>query len=356
MNNADEVDTPALLLDLNGVERNITAMASRFARRRLNLRPHTKTHKSPALALRQLAAGAVGVCCAKVSEAEVMAAGGVSPILVTTPIVGVLKIRRLLGVARQAEVLTVVDHLHPARALSDAAVRAGLSLGVLIDVDVGQQRTGVAPGSPALALAEEIERLPGLRLVGLQGFDGQNQHIADWGKRSAAALEAVGLLTDTAQAVRHKGLDTSIVTTGGTGTCDIVPDDGLITDIQAGSYVVMDAEYSQVAGVGFDHALSVLVTVISKSERGVIVDAGHKGLSTDSETPRPKSLPATYLPLGDEHGMLHGDGTQRLPLGQKLEILPGHCDTTINLYDSYHVMRDGVLVGTWPISARGCIQ
>jgi D-serine deaminase-like pyridoxal phosphate-dependent protein len=352
----DEMDTPCLLLDLDQVERNLDRMAALFADHRVRVRPHAKTHKVPNVALMQLARGAIGVCCAKLGEAEVMAAGGVSGLLITTEIVGVPKIRRLLGVARQVQVMTVVDDLGAAERLSEAFAAAGLRLQCLVDVNVGQNRAGVAPGEPALALAQQVDRLPGLELVGLQGYHGLIQHIRAPAERQEADTAAMRLVSDTVELLLGKGLRIEIVSTAGTGTCVFAADWPHVTEVQPGSYVVMDSDYGQVQGLGFGNALTVLTTVLSKRGNDVIVDAGHKALSGDAGPARPKELDATYTTGGDEHGKLTFANGNPLAIGDTVEMLPSHCDTTINLYDVYHVTRGGRVVAVWPIAARGRVQ
>ncbi len=351
-----DLDTPSLLLDLEAVERNLATMARLFADSPVHLRPHAKTHKVPILALKQLSLGAIGICCAKLGEAEVMAAGGVSELLVTTEVVGAAKVRRLLGLAHQTSVIAVVDDAWAATELSDAAVAAGIRLRCLVDVNVGQNRTGVEPGEPALALAGAVARLPGLRLVGLQGYEGHLQHIVDAEERRAANARAMRLLADTADLLRDKGLAVEIVSTAGTGTGRFAAEWRQVTEIQPGSYVVMDSEYGRVAGLPFENALTLLTSVISRRGNEAIVDAGIKAASTDAGPARPRDLDASYLPQGDEHGKLTFANGNPLALGDKIELIPSHCDTTINLHDRYYVTRDGRVVAVWPILARGQLQ
>ena len=352
----EDLDTPSLLLDLDKVERNLTAMSRLFATSRVKLRPHTKTHKVPILALRQIERGAIGVCCAKLGEAEVMAAGGVPDVLVTTEVVGPLKLRRLLGVARQTRVTTVVDDAGAAAQLSEAALAAGLRLRCLVDVNVGQNRTGVEPGEPALALAQQVVRLGGLELAGLQGYEGHLQHIVDSTERRAANARAMQLLSDTADLLATKGLPVEIVSTAGTGTGLFAAEWPRVTEIQPGSYVVMDSDYGRVQGLPFENALTVLASVVSRRPNEAIVDAGTKCLSTDAGPAKPRDLDATYAHQGDEHGKLTFANGNPLALGDKLELIPSHCDTTINLHDRYYVTSAGRVVAVWPIAARGRSQ
>ena len=352
-----DLDTPCLLLDLDKVERNLDAIGRVLADTSVRIRPHAKTHKVPNLALMQLERGAIGICCAKLGEAEVMAAGGVPGLLVTTEVVGESKIRRLLGVAQQVEVTTVVDDARAAERISSAAEEAGLRLRCLIDVNVGQERTGVEPGAAALDLARDVDRLPGLELVGLQGYEGHLQHVVDPDLRREANASAMQLLSQTAELLLEQGLRVEVVSTAGTGTCQFAATWPHVTEVQPGSYVAMDSDYGRVQGLGYEHALTVLTSVIS-TRRGdsAIVDAGYKALSMDSGPPMPRGVDGSYSFLGDEHAKLTFKAGNPLSLGDKVEIIPSHCDTTINLYDVYHVTRGDRVVAVWPIAARGRVQ
>ncbi|HEX2570484.1 MAG TPA: DSD1 family PLP-dependent enzyme [Polyangia bacterium] len=369
-----DIDTPALILDIAAAERNIRRMAEAHpgphgaaagaghpghAGRPVRLRPHVKTHKTPLLAHRQLAAGAIGVTCAKLGEVEIMVQAGIRDILLSSEVVGPAKVGRLVALSRHARIHTVVDDLGAATALSEAAQAAGLRLPTLLDVDVGQGRTGVLPGEPALALAQALARRPGLEIVGVQGYEGHLQHIADPGARAAACQKALQLLVETAEALRAAGHDIAIVTTGGTGTHAAAGGHPGVTEIQPGSYVVMDAQYGGVGGLGFEHALFLLTTVISKTRPDVaIVDAGWKSASSDAGAPLVHGTDgARYVFAGDEHGRIHHEATPNPPrVGDKLLLVPSHCDTTINLHDVYYVVRDGRLEDVWPIAARGQVQ
>jgi len=348
-----DVDTPALLLDLDRVERNLDRMAALVAATPVKLRPHAKTHKTARIAKMQLERGAIGICCAKLGEAEVLADGGITDVLVTTEIVGERKIARLIALAARATPTIVVDDARAAAAISGAAIAAGMRIDALVDVDVGQHRTGVAPGAPAVALGRAVAALPGLRLRGLQGYEGHVQHITTVPARRDANAAAMSLLCTTAAAFEAAGLETGIVTTGGTGTAIFCAGFGAVTDVQPGSYVVMDAQYGDVQGVGFESALTVLATVISVRESWAVVDAGHKSLSSDAGAPRVLGVNAELRLAGDEHAKLLFDGVPALPLGASVQILPGHCDTTINLYDEYVVHRSGTVIARWPIEGRG---
>lgn len=349
------MDTPALLLDLDRVERNLDRMAALVSATPVKLRPHAKTHKSARIAQMQLDRGAIGICCAKLAEAEVLADGGITDILITTELVGEHKIRRLIALAARATLTIVVDDAAAATAISAAAVAAGLRIDVLVDVDVGQHRTGTVPGAAAVALGKAVAALPGLRLRGLQGYEGHLQHIATVTERRASNATAMTLLCEVAAAFAATGLATGVVTTGGTGTALFAAGFDAVTDVQPGSYVVMDAQYGDVAGVGFESALTVLATVLSVRADWAVVDAGYKSLSSDAGTPRVPGLDAEFRFAGDEHGKLVFAGRPTLALGSTVQIVPGHCDTTINLHDAYVVHRSGTFVERWPIAGRGKI-
>ena len=348
-----EVDTPALLLDLDRVERNLDRMAALVAATPVKLRPHAKTHKTARIAHMQLERGAIGVCSAKLAEAEVLADGGIPDILITTEIVGAQKIRRLLALAARTAVTIVVDDAQAAGAVSAAASAAGLRLDTLVDVDVGQHRTGTLPGMPAVALGTIVNGLPGLRLRGLQGYEGHVQHIAGVAERRAANAAAMALLCETAAAFTAAGLATDTVTTGGTGTALFSAGYAAITDVQPGSYVVMDAQYGDVDGVTYESALTLLTTVLSVRDGWAVLDAGRKSLSHDAGPPRIIGLDAGFEFAGDEHGKLRFTGPAPVTLGQTLQMLPSHCDTTINLHDEYVIHRGGTIIDRWPIFGRG---
>jgi D-serine deaminase-like pyridoxal phosphate-dependent protein len=325
------------------------------------VRPHLKTAKSPEFARLLLAAGARGVCVAKLGEAEVLAHAGVADILITTELVGARKLERLAELLRQgARIRLVVDSVVGATALDAALARAQLVAEVLLDVDVGQRRCGVLPGAPVLALATHVASLRSLRLVGLQGYEGHVQLLEDAALREQRCNQAMAALGDTARALRAAGFDIQVVSTGGTGSAELCARHAEVTELQPGSFLFYDTAYQRVLGSRYEHALSVLSTVLSTPrEREAIVDAGLKSLSTDSGPATPRSLPGVrYRPAGDEHGVLEWDAgcDVRLEIGDRVELLPSHIDTTINLHDSYYLHRNGALSAVWPVAARGRVQ
>ena len=360
----EQVDTPALLVDLDVLDRNIARMAALVANTGIALRPHVKTHKSPLIAHSQMAAGAVGVCCAKVSEAEVMVAGGIPDVLVTTPVVAPEKIRRLMSLARQATVGVVADDLRNVRLLSEAAKKEKVTLHLLVEINVGQNRCGLAPGPAGADLADEIARLPGLQLRGFQGYHGSLQQVVDLDRRAAEIRRALDLLRGSAQVARSRGHAIDVLTGGGTGSS--ATDIGYhgLTELQPGSYVFMDCNYSRIHWgpdgtlVPFGNAISILTSVVSCSSADrIIVDAGWKSASCDSGMPALKAIDgAAFAFAGDEHGKLSVPEGTRIAAGDKLELLPSHCDTTVNLYDHYVCVRNGKVEALWPVAARGKSQ
>jgi len=360
------LDTPAMLVDLDLAESNVRRLMEALRGSPVSVRPHLKTVKSPEFARLLLAAGARGVCVAKLSEAEVMAASGIEDILITTELGTGPKLERLVALLREhPAVKVVVDSVAGADALQRALAPAQLSLQVLLDVDVGQARTGVLPGAPALALARHIAGLSTLRLIGLQGYEGHLQHVADPRERAQHCREAMSGLTSTASELRTAGHPILVVSTGGTGTAEICALCPGVTEVQPGSFIFLDTSYRAVLGERYDCALSILSSVISRPRPGeAIVDAGLKSLATDSGFAQPKA-PAdftgrgmSYRPAGDEHGILSWDPQSGLELdvGARVELIPSHIDTTVNLHDQYYVLRQERLVAIWPVAARGKVQ
>ncbi|MEX1153296.1 DSD1 family PLP-dependent enzyme [Parvibaculum sp.] len=355
--------TPALVLDLDAFERNVALMAENCKAGGLDLRPHAKTHKSVTVAKAQIAAGALGVCCAKLGEAEAMAAGGIDGILITSPVVTAQGIERLTALnAKIPDLMVVVDNPVNVRALAAAAAEAGHPLKILIDLDVGLHRTGIRPGEDALALAELVDAADKLELKGLQAYAGHLMHIHDFVERREKSLAAMQVLGDMRDTLKAKGLPCDIVSGGGTGTYNIDPEASVLTELQGGSYIFMDKQYNDVAlGNGasfpFETSLSVQMTVVSANTKNLATtDAGFKSFSTDADPPvllsgAPEG--AGYFFFGDEQGgILLPDGA-KLEIGSTLTAMTPHCDPTVNLYDAYHVVRGDTLVDIWPIEARG---
>ncbi len=365
----ESLDTPSMIVDLDLMEGNIKKLMDKLLPTGVDIRPHLKTTKSAILAGKLAAAGAKGGCVAKLSEAEVIADAGFDDLLITCEIVGPVKVRRLVELYRRhRRIRIVVDSAEGATAIDDALAASGIAAGdpisVLLDLDVGLHRTGVAAGAPALALARHVAGLPHLRLVGVQGYEGHLQHLHDRADRERQCLASMRTLTGTADALRHAGFDVRVVTTGGTGTaefCAAVPG---VTEVQPGSFIFMDTDYRNAVGGFYANSLTVLSTVLSRQgARRVTIDSGLKSLTTDSGLAECKDPRYTYAVMGDEHGSLsweeEDDGEQHTPplcVGDRVEMIPSHIDPTINLHDFYYAHRKGVIEEIWPVDSRGKVQ
>ena len=358
-----DLDTPVLLLDAGALRRNIARMAEMAAR--LRYRPHAKTHKSPEIARMQMEAGAVGICCAKLGEAEVMAAAGIDNILITTPVIGESKIGRLLYVRNRTAVAVVADDEANIAMLGRSAQLAGTSLDVLVEIDVGQGRCGVPPGPDAVRLARAIHSHPRLKFAGVQGYQGRIQMVGDAAERKAVTDAALDRLDETAAALAAAGLPAAVRTGGGTGSSPFDLGRESLTEIQPGSYVFMDTAYGGIGWPGaeappFEQALHVLTSIVSRPISGrAVADAGLKAVSSDHGPPRVADTPdATFEFGGDEHGVIRMRDRSDVPfeVGDKLHLVPGHCDTTVNLHDQYMVVEGDNIIDVWPIEARGRIQ
>lgn len=364
-----EIDTPALVVDLDAFERNLARMAEASKAAGVRLRPHAKTHKSPEIALRQIELGAVGVCCQKVSEAEILVEGGVGDVLVSNQVAGARKLDRLAALAGRATVAVCVDDAGNAGEVSAAAERAGTELGVLVELDVGAGRCGVATPAQAVALAQVVAGLPGLRFEGLQAYHGRAQHLRLPEERRAAIAGAEALVRETVAGLALAGLECRTIGGAGTGTFPLEAASGVWNELQAGSYIFLDADYARNRGEGggkfseFEHALFVLATVMSHpvAERALL-DAGLKALAFDSGMPEVLGRAGiSYQGASDEHGKLALDGSNApLGIGDKLLLVPGHCDPTVNLHDWYVGVRglgtDAARVAeVWPVAARGAV-
>jgi D-serine deaminase-like pyridoxal phosphate-dependent protein len=357
----EEVDTPALVVELDAFERNLKTLAG-LAAGRVRVRAHAKTHKCPEIARRQVAAGAIGVCCQKVSEAEALVEGGIADVLVSNEIVGAPKLERLAALARQARIGVCADDAGNVRDLEAAAAHAGARLDVYVELEVGMRRCGVAPGEPALALARSIAACRQLRFAGLQAYHGRAQHLRTIAERRTVIARAADAVRATRKLIGGAGIACPVVTGAGSGTFMLEVESGAWDEIQPGSYVFMDADYAKNEWAPplprFEHSLFVLSTVMSRpGPQLAIVDAGLKASSVDSGMPtvwqRP-GLACTHA--SDEHGWVEiAAGAAAPALGDKLLLVPGHCDPTVNLYDWYVCVRGGVVEALWPITARGAV-
>lgn len=360
-----ELDTPALLIDLDKMEANIQTMADYFTTVNAMLRPHVKTHKTPIISHKQIAAGAIGVTCAKLGEAEAVIHAGVRDVLIANQVVGSHKIARLINLARHSEIMVAVDNPQNVQDISDAAAAKGVTVRMLIEVNIGMNRCGVESGKPALELANQILQSPNLKFEGLMGYEGHTVARPDLKEREAGVREAMQHLIDAKHYLEKHGVEVSIMSGGGTGTFNITGNIPEMTEVQAGSYVFMDATYRNVEGVGgqFDCSLSVLATVVSRpAPNRVIVDTGLKVLAKEFGIPQPIGITGVEMTgLSEEHGTLKtvGQGSDTdvsLTPGDKLEILPTHCCTTVNLHDRYYGIRNGIVESVWDIAARGKSQ
>ena len=352
-----EITTPALLIDLDKLEANIGKMADFFRDKAANVRPMFKTPKCVPIAQMQIKAGAQGITCAKVSEAEVLVKGGIRDILIANQVVGPDKIARLMDLVKLSDVKCAVDDPLHVTALSEAASAAGVEAGVLIEINVGLPRCGVRPGS-AVDLAKQIMAAPGLELRGIMGYEGHLVFNEDREVRKTETEKAMADLVSTADAIREAGMPCEIVSGGGTGTYDITGSFPGITEVQAGSYVMMDIRYDKL-DLGFEKAVTILASVQSRALPGwAIIDAGIKVMSTDFGLPEPIGLPGVKLAfLSEEHGSLKVQDTgMDLTIGDKIEFYPSHVCTTVNLHDRLYALRGDVVEAVWPISGRGCSQ
>ncbi len=358
----DEIDTPALLVDLDAFEHNLEKMAA-FARSAgVRLRPHAKTHKCPTIALKQIAAGAVGQCCQKVGEAEALVRGGVTDVLVSNEVFGMHKLRRLASLATDATISLCFDAPAQVEAASMAAREFGVQFGGLVEIDVGMQRCGVATPAAAHELAQRIADAPGLTFRGLQAYHGMAQHLPSVAERKEAITRATDIVRATVDRLGKSGLRCEFISGAGTGTFRMEGLSGLWNELQVGSYVFMDADYSRIGGeeggryTEFEHSLFVLATVMSTPTADrAIVDAGLKSFSGEKGPPVVHGRPGLeVVGISDEHSKIRiGSGATPLRLGDQVMLIPGHCDPTVNLHDWYVAVRGGRVESLWPITARG---
>jgi len=363
-----ELDTPCLVIDEEILERNIRTMLAHAASFGKKLRPHAKTHKCSRIAKMQMEAGCIGICVAKVSEAEVLVKSGIQGVLITSPVVTDYKIAKLMDcLSHDPKLMVVLDNPANAKKLNEAAERRGLKLSVLVDLDPGMGRTGVA-FKDGLALGRLIDGLPSLRLEGVQCYAGHVQHILSFEERYRTSWDWMGQGAEVVRQFRKSGLPCEIFTGAGTGTYEIdcrIPE---LTDLQVGSYILMDAEYLGIGSSqnpfrfeGFPASLSLLTTVISTNhDQFVTVDAGLKALYHHGGTPyviHPSEAGLKYEWWGDEHGrIVLQKPSPKLETGDVLELVVSHCDPTVNLFGELYVTRNGIVTGVWPIDMRGKCQ
>ncbi len=347
----DDVVTPALILDLPAARRNVMKMAERLRTMPAELRPHIKVHKSPELARMQVEAGAIGVSTATVWEAIVMVRAGLDNVFVVNTVAGGEKIAALAALARAAEVMIAIDDAGNASDIAAAARAAGSTLGVLIEVDTGMDRAGVDTPEQAVALARRISELDGLRLLGVTGYEGHCSLTPERELRHQRQQAAMRFLVEVADAILAAGLPCSIVSAGGTATWDWTASYPRVTEIQAGSYAVMDNFHGAMVS-DFEHALTVLATVISRRPDRVIVDAGNKSMGAPTLAAiRGHDLPV--MRVDEEHGIFIATPDAGLHVGDVVELVPGYAPGTVNWYDAYHVVEGDRVVDIWPVIPRG---
>jgi len=337
-----ELPTPALLLDLDAFDANMARMAARVKERGKNLRPHAKAHKCPEIARRQVAAGAIGVCVATLAEAEMLVAAGIGGLLLTSPVADTRKMARIVSTGA----MVVVDHVQQVNWYDEAARAAGRRVDVLVDLDVGDHRTGARSKEQAVAIAEAVDAAINLELRGLQTYSVTGSHAGGLEERQKLSRRVFHSVSEVVGAMLRRGLCCDVVSGGSTGTWDIDTKVADLTELQAGSYVFMDMAYRR-EGLDFQHALTVLGTVVSANHEGFVsVDAGFKAFSTDrGYGPEVVDMPgATYRWGGDEFGYV--DAT-KLGLGERVRFLPPHCDPTVNLYDRIHACRGDEVEAVW---------
>ncbi|MDP7241993.1 MAG: DSD1 family PLP-dependent enzyme [Rhodospirillales bacterium] len=358
----EDVDTPALIIELDPFERNLQRIADEVADSAINLRPHVKTHKSADIARRQVDLGAVGVCCQNVSEAEAMVDGGVTDVFVSNEIVDRRKVVRLASLARRARIGVCVDSLDAIATLGDVAQELGVELRVVVEINVGTDRCGVEPGEPALPLARAITEAPGLRFGGLQAYHGPVQHVREFARRRKLIEGSAAKVRRTLEVLERDGLITETVTGAGTASYRFEMESGVFTELQVGTYVFMDTDYTdnQAEDGGpfedFEQSLFVYTQVVSRpAPQRVLTDASNRAISLDSGLPLVRDTPGLeYEKASDGHGrlILH-DMNLDVQVGDKFFLIPAHCNTTANLYDHYLGIRDGRVETVWPISSRG---
>ncbi len=358
-----QLNTPALIVDIEALDFNIAAMAAFARQHKVALRPHAKTHKSADIARRQIAAGALGVCCAKLGEAEALSEAGIGGLHVTSAVVTPQGIERLVALNARTRGLSVVaDDAGNIDALDRAAAAADQKLSVILDIDPGMHRTGVWNDADVIALARRIADAKGLHFAGVQFYSGRLQHVEAHAERLKSVLEETARLARLVNELRQAGLPPAIVTGGGTGTHQIDATQGVFTELQVGSYVFMDTQYDAVdlrgdASRPFRQALQIDSTIISANKPGLATaDAGLKAFATDG--PKPVLLGgapqgASFRFFGDEYGAVILPEGARLPVGSIITCQPPHCDPTVNLYEAYHVVKGDTLIDIWPVTARG---
>jgi 3-hydroxy-D-aspartate aldolase len=351
----EQVSTPALVVDVEIMTKNMEMMANYLAKTKTQLRPHAKTHKTPAIGHMQMQAGAVGLCCATVGEAEVMVYSGIPEVMIANEIVDPVSLRRAVNLARQARVLMIVDDCENVKNLAAVARQYGVVVDVLADLDVGQGRCGSRSLEKLEQVAREVMKQKGLNLRGVFGYEGHLQFLTDREERTRKGREATGLLVRAAKELAGMGMNIEIVSGAGTGTHDIAAEFAEMTEIQAGSYIFMDGTYQKL-GLPFQQSLTVMATVVSRPTDDLAVfDVGVKGISPERFYPSLHGLAcgtAEVKSLSEEHAVTNIAGGFDPKPGEKYQFVPSHCCSTVNLYDSMFATRNGIVEAIWPIAAR----
>lgn len=354
------IETPALILDLDVFDANLAAMAAFAKAHNVRLRPHGKTHKCAAIGLRQMQLGAVGLCCQKVSEAEALVAGGITDVLVTNQIIAPEKLARLVALSGRANIGICLDSDLGFERLSEAASGAARPLDVYVELDVGAKRCGFTEIADAVVLVERIRKTPVLRFAGIHAYQGSAQHLRSQEERERAIGQAASRARELVAALKQNGINVPVVTGAGTGTFPIEATSGVYNEIQPGSYIFMDRDYGDnqrdPRSPAFGHALFVLASVMSRRDDFAVVDAGLKAHSVDSGFPVVAGNPAlSFDNPSDEHGIIRGSPNALPHLDDRLRLIPGHCDPTVNLYDWIIGFRGDKVAEIWPIDARGAL-
>jgi D-serine deaminase-like pyridoxal phosphate-dependent protein len=359
----DELPTPCVLVDLDILEKNIEKMAEFTKSKNCGVRPHVKSHKSPFIARKQMKAGAVGVCCQTLIEAEAMIMNGIDHVLLTHNLASPLMIERFLGIARNGDVKILVDGPENAGVLAKAVIHRGMTVDVLVEVNIGNNKAGQEPGDPAAKFASWVSKEEGLNFKGIQAYEGNLQlSTPNFERRRELALVELQKITNTITALKHHGLVPEIVTGGGTGTYNITAGYPGVTDIQPGSYIMMDGRYSEMetSGSDFDQSMTVLSTVVSTpNDTRAVIDLGWKAVGIEYAAlgwggmPKPLIHGVTYRTGGDEHGVLECERPSSRPkVGDRVKFIPSHCDTTLNLHGVFYGLRGDNVEVVCPIARR----
>jgi D-serine deaminase-like pyridoxal phosphate-dependent protein len=353
-----DVDTPALLVDLDVMEANIHRVAETCRAHGVGWRPHTKGQKTPEIIQKELAAGAIGVTCAKLGEAEVLATIGIRDILIANQIVGPAKMRRLIDLTAIADPIVAVDNVMHVTELGAAMESTGRILRIVIEVDIGMHRAGVLPGAPVVTLARAVAAEKGLRFVGVMGWESHAVTIAEPSEKARAVAAAIALLTSSADACRAAGLPVDIVSCGGTGTFPWCAQQPGVTEIEAGGAIFSDMHYRTHYHLDFPPALTLLATVTSRpTDTRIIIDAGKKAMSSDAAAPMPLGVVAERVGLSAEHGtIVLAEANDKPRIGDKLELIVGYSDTTVHLHEEIVAVRNGRIEAVWRIAGRGRIK